>query len=268
MTGTVLEQQATSAVLKKLKLIGTPTKVFKNTAFVTGMFTSALEVAKFENAKLKTVSGIRGQIKRALKDGRPGTFRATFEDKILMSDIIVCRLWVPIEVKKFYNPVLSLLTSSSQKPDEWEGMRSQAQVRREEQIPITYKKDSLYRPIERLPRRFSKTVVSKKIEESLPFSSKSKLEKAKNPQSYLARRAVVLEPEDRKRRGIVSVLQTIAKDKQEKRKETKLLKLQQHIKKKAKETEKFEPIKKEERKRKLREEGKEKLRRDNKKSRN
>ena len=102
LTGTALEMSASASIVKKLKLVGTPTKIFKNTAFVTGMFNSALEVAKFEGSKLKTVSGIRGQIKKAVKGDAEsgGSFRATFEDKILMSDIVFCRLWVPVEVRR------------------------------------------------------------------------------------------------------------------------------------------------------------------------
>ena len=47
-TGVVVDVDGGSRIVKKLKLTATPYKIFKNTAFLRDMFTSALEVAKFE----------------------------------------------------------------------------------------------------------------------------------------------------------------------------------------------------------------------------
>ncbi|KAL8437952.1 hypothetical protein ACSSS7_000602 [Eimeria intestinalis] len=106
-------------VQKKLKLIGEPKKIFKNTAFIKGMFNSDLEVNRcigsarvvfvlleclLTGAKIQTASGIRGQIKKAL--GSDGTFRASFEDKILMSDLVICKAWIADE-KDMQKPLVS-----------------------------------------------------------------------------------------------------------------------------------------------------------------
>ena len=117
-TGVVLEQEASLHVVKKLKLVGTPFKVMKHTAFVGGMFNSQLEAAKFEGASVRTVSGIRGTIKKAIRTGvqggkGEGGVRVTFEDKPLLSDIVFLRAWVAVEIPQLYNPMTDLLSPAA-----------------------------------------------------------------------------------------------------------------------------------------------------------
>jgi len=226
-TGVVLEINASFPVVKKLKLVGTPTKIFKNTAFLTGMFNSDLEVSRFEGASLKTVSGIRGQVKKAIREGQPGSFRATFEDKILLSDIVICRTWMPVEIPKYYNPVTNHL-------DGWRGMKTKAQLQIETGTPIEVNPDSIYMPIERPERRFKKLKVPTRLEEALPFATKPKDERARNKKGYLAKRkAVVLDAEERKKLTFLQALNTIRKEKTSLRKTKKEEKKQEKEKQEA-----------------------------------
>lgn len=205
--GVVVDVGAQSAVVKKLKLQGVPYRVERNTAFLDGLFGSSLEAARFEGAKLATVSGIRGAVKKALaSDDRPGAVRATFEDKILMSDIVVCRLWVPVEPPDFCAPLATHLEPDARLP-----MRTVAQVRRQDARPLTVNLDSVYgaRPIDRQPRKFAPHSVPNKLLTALPFASKPANHKPQSKRGYLARRTVVADVATRRASKLVQALNTI-----------------------------------------------------------
>ncbi|KAH8681034.1 putative ribosome biogenesis protein [Xylariales sp. PMI_506] len=212
-TGTVLSVDESTEIVKKLKLTGVPYKVFKNTAFIKDMFTSALEIAKFEGASIKTVSGIRGQIKRALSKPE-GHFRATFEDKILMSDIVFLRAWYPIKPHRFYNVVTNLL-------GQWHGMRLTGEVRRDQGIPTPQDRNSKYRTIERAERHFNALKVPRALAAELPFKSQIVQMRPQRHQTYMQKRAVVLGGEERKARDLLQKLTTIRNDTAAKRRAKK-----------------------------------------------
>ncbi|KAL4250567.1 Ribosome biogenesis protein Bms1/Tsr1 [Abortiporus biennis] len=214
-TGVVLDIDRSVKIVKKLKLTGVPFKIFKNTAFIKDMFNSALEVAKFEGANIRTVSGIRGQVKKALTKPE-GAFRATFEDKILMSDIVFLRAWYTIQPRKFYNPVTTLLTSDK---GAWQGMRLTGQVRLEQGVKTPLNVNSTYKKVERTPRRFNPLRIPKNLQASLPYASKPKLVKAQTRQTYLQKRAVVLEPEEKKAVALLQQIRALRKDQVARRKE-------------------------------------------------
>jgi len=215
INGSIVEMDQSVQIVKKLKLTGTPIKIFKNTAYIRGMFNSSLEAAKFEGAKIRTVSGIRGLIKKAVlgKDNGPkGSFRAGFEDKILMSDIVFCRTWVAVTPKQYYNPVTSLLVDAN---IGWSGMRTVVEIRRDRNIPIPYKKDSEYREIKREARRFNPLVIPKSLQAQLPFKSKPKLiEKRSDKQKLFAKkRTVVLTTKEKRSQNLIMQLNTVRSEK-------------------------------------------------------
>jgi ribosome biogenesis protein BMS1 len=211
-TGTVLNVDESTEIVKKLKLTGAPYKIFKNTAFIRDMFTTSLEIAKFEGASIKTVSGVRGQIKRALSKPE-GHFRATFEDKILISDIVFLRAWYPIKPHRFYNPVTNLIG--------WEGMRLTGEVRRAENIPTPQQKNSLYKPVERVARHFNPLRVPRALAAELPYKSQIVQTKKQTKETYMQKRVVLVGGEEKKARDLMQKIMTVRNEKVAKRRAAK-----------------------------------------------
>ncbi|XP_055976730.1 ribosome biogenesis protein BMS1 homolog [Sorex fumeus] len=235
-TGVVLDLDKSIKIVKKLKLTGFPYKIFKNTSFIKGMFNSALEVAKFEGAVIRTVSGIRGQIKKALR-APEGAFRASFEDKLLMSDIVFMRTWYPVSIPAFYNPVTSLLKPVGEK-DTWSGMRTTGQLRLAHGVKLKPNKDSLYKPIMRQKKHFNSLHIPKALQKALPFKSKPKTQAkaGKTPKDRM-RPAVIREPHERKILALLDALSTVHSQKMKKAKEQRHQHNKEHFKMKQKEEE-------------------------------
>ncbi|KAJ9666897.1 Glycoside hydrolase 2 (Mannanase, beta-galactosidase) [Coniosporium apollinis] len=242
-TGVVLNVDESTEIVKKLKLTGHPYKIFKNTAFIKDMFSTALEIAKFEGASIKTVSGIRGQIKKALSKPE-GHYRATFEDKILMSDIVFLRAWYPIKPHRFYNPVTNLLEASGPESAEagsgWKGMRLTGEVRAAAGIPTPSDKNSAYRPVERQARHFNPLRVPRKLQAELPFKSQPVQMKPQRKETYMQKRAIVAGKEERMARTLMQQVMTLRNEKvakrraaQEKRKEPYRAKVKENEEKRA-----------------------------------
>ncbi|RID48923.1 LOW QUALITY PROTEIN: hypothetical protein BRARA_I05396 [Brassica rapa] len=212
-TSVVLEYNHQARIAKKIKLVGHPCKIKKKTAFIKDMFTSDLEIARFEGSSVRTVSGIRGQVKKAGKNmldnnAQEGIARCTFEDQIKMSDIVFLKAWPTVEVPQFYNP---LTTALQPREKTWTGMRTFWELRRQHNISIPMNKDSLYKPIERKIKKFNSLVISKKLQEELPFASKPKNKPGRKRPSLDARRAVVMEPGERRALAIVQQLKLMNK---------------------------------------------------------
>ena len=207
-TGVVLDLDKASQIVKKLKLIGRPIKVYKKTAFIGEMFNSPLEVTKFEGAALRTVSGIRGQIKKPIRSP-DGAFRATFEDKISSNDIIFLRTWVNVPVAKFYATVTSLLMPIDQK-DQWIGMKTTGRLRYENQITTPNNPKSYYQESKRKDYRFKPMIIPNKLQEELPFRSKPKLMPKKS--NRIDRIAVIKDSHERRTDNLIKKLKMVYRE--------------------------------------------------------
>jgi ribosome biogenesis protein BMS1 len=58
---------------------------------------------------------------------------------------------MPVEIRKYYNPVTNLLCSNGL--NGWRGMKTKAQLQLQAGIPFEVNPDSIYKPIQRVERQ-------------------------------------------------------------------------------------------------------------------
>lgn len=175
------------------------------------MFHTETEIAKFEGAKIQTQSGIRGIIKKS--KGHKGLFRATFEDSIKMSDVVVLKTWVPVEMTPYCFSVRTLLLPPSEKAA-WQGMRTVAQIKKDKGFKTLPNPDSLYTPItsrrEYIPQPLK---ISKELQRALPYTEKPKI----TPRDKKEQRVVVVkDPNEIQMDNFMKRLKTMMENKMEK----------------------------------------------------
>lgn len=100
-------------------------------------------------------------------------------------------------------------------------MRLTGQVRRDQGIKTPLNVNSTYKRVERPARRFNPLHIPHKLQAALPYASKPKLMRKQKSQTYLQKRAVVMEPEERKAVALLQQMRALRKDKVAKRKEKK-----------------------------------------------
>ena len=114
-------------------------------------------------------------------------------------------------------------------------MRLTGQVRRDQGLKTPLNVNSTYKPIERGPRRFNHLKIPTKLQASLPYASKPKLMKPQHRQTYIQKRAVVLEPEEKKAIALLQQIRALRKDQVARRKDKQNERKEVHRKKVEKE---------------------------------
>jgi ribosome biogenesis protein BMS1 len=166
-TGVTVAPMGDGTVVKKLRVNGHPSEIFEKTAKIVDMFTSSVEATQFVGGLVRTVSGIRGVIKKV---ERNGVVRCTFEDSVRTSDIVFLNTWVKVMTVDLFTPVNSLLSN------EWNLVRTTAELRAEQGLRPEYKEDSVYRDVERPEFQEQVLRVPGKLKAQLPYALKKQFE--------------------------------------------------------------------------------------------
>lgn len=91
-------------------------------------------------------------------------------------------------------------------------MRLTGEVRKAGGLPTPSNINSAYKPIVRTDRHFNRLKVPRRLQGELPYASKSKIMKPQRKATYVQRRAVVLESEEKKAITLLQQAKALRKD--------------------------------------------------------
>jgi len=131
-------------------------------------------------------------------------------------------------------------------------MRLTGQVRHEHNLSTPHQLDSSYKPIERPGRRFNPLKVPRKLQGALPYASKPRLMKPQKGKTYLQKRAVLLEPEEKKALAVMQQMRALRKEAIVRRRDKKQERTEAWKKRAEKDEQKKSEKKREERKEHMR----------------
>ena len=147
--------------------------------------------------------------------------RATFEDKILMSDIVFVKTWFTVAIPKFYSTVTNLLSEPLE-------MRTVAQIKKDRRIRVEPNPDQLYTDIVRKPKVFSELKIPRNLQKNLPYNLKPKFHsQGRNVDSE--RVTIELDSKEKKIRNLQKMMTAVAKAKEDKLNAEKSRRIQELI---------------------------------------
>lgn len=136
--------------------------------------------------------------------------------------------------------------------ENWTGMRLTGEVRRAEGLAAPQNVNSTYKPVERPGRRFNPLKVPKKLAAALPYASKPRVMKPQGKPTYVQKRAVVLEPEEKRALAVMQQVRALRRDQVARRREKQGERREKKMKEKEKGEKRKEEKRKEERKEHMR----------------
>ncbi|KAH0573441.1 Ribosome biogenesis protein BMS1 [Spironucleus salmonicida] len=164
-TGTTLESGEFHHVFKRLKLVGFPDKIMQKTCYLKDMFNTKNEASAFVGAEVKTVSGIRGILKKGEEGGR---VICKFEDRVRMTDVMFLKTNVKVKIDKI------CINFDNHVSKDFVGVRTVAEIRHEKGITLTYNNDSQYQKEQKEIFVKPELHINEKVMKQLPFAEQKK----------------------------------------------------------------------------------------------